>query len=477
MDRHHRLEPVHQRTDLVDRLALHGLAHHRCRALRDRATLAADLDVGDHAVGDVEVDLDLVAAQRVVADGVRGRRRQLAAVARAAVVIEDDLAVQVFQAGHRMAFRSEPEDIGGAVERIGQHIDLALVVVQVEAGAGRGGGAQHAHERLGAVVAGADAHVALVQHLAEVVRVDAAEREAERGAAELDVARAVDGDVVAEALGQGVQRVLGDLHLVLTDVWHADALQEVDRCTHADRLDDRRRAGLELGRQLGRREPVEADVGDHVAATQERRHGVEQLLATPQHTDARRPAHLVAAERHEVGVPRLHVGHVVRHVLAAVDDRDRAGGMRGAAQLGDRRDGAQHVAHRREAERLGAIEQRGQIGQVELAVGGQRHPAQLDAALGRQHVPRHDVGVVLHVGQHDDVAAFRLARPHEYTTRFSASVAFLVKMISCGAGRVDEALHLDASALEGLVGLGRQSVRAAIDRRVGVLHERRPSRR
>ena len=42
-----------------------------------------------------------------------------------------------------------------------------------------------------------------------------------------------------------------------------------------------------LSGQLGRREAVEADVGDHVAAAEERRHGVEQLLAAPQHADAR----------------------------------------------------------------------------------------------------------------------------------------------------------------------------------------------
>ena len=96
--------------------------------------------------------------------------------------------------------RSESEDIAGAVERVGQRVDVGGVVVQVEAGTCGGGHAQQAHQRLGAVVAGAHAHVALVEHLAEVVRVDAAEAEAERGAAHLDVARAVQLDVVAEAL-------------------------------------------------------------------------------------------------------------------------------------------------------------------------------------------------------------------------------------------------------------------------------------
>ena len=114
---------------------------------------------------------------------------------------------------------------------------------------------------------------------------------------------------------------------------HADALEEVDGRAEADHLDDRRRAGLELGRQLGGGEAVEAHVGDHVAAAEERRHRVEQRLAAPQHADAGRAAHLVAAERDEVGVPGLHVGDVVRHVLAAVDDRHRAGGVRRGAQL------------------------------------------------------------------------------------------------------------------------------------------------
>ena len=72
----------------------------------------------------------------------------------------------------------------GAVERIGQRVDVVAVVVQVEAGPRRGGDAEHPHQRLGAVVAGADAHVALVEHLADVVGVEVAEGEAEHAAAD-----------------------------------------------------------------------------------------------------------------------------------------------------------------------------------------------------------------------------------------------------------------------------------------------------
>ena len=41
---------------------------------------------------------------------------------------------------------------------------------------------------------------------------------------------------------------------------------------------------------------------------------------------------------------------------------------------------------------------------AELVVGGDGDPPQLDAALGRQDLPRHDVGVVLHVREHDRIA-------------------------------------------------------------------------
>ena len=62
--------------------------------------MARHLDVVEHAVFDIEVDDDLVAAERVeTLDPVRGRGGQLTAVTRGAVVIEDDFAVEVFEVG------------------------------------------------------------------------------------------------------------------------------------------------------------------------------------------------------------------------------------------------------------------------------------------------------------------------------------------------------------------------------------------
>src|SRR3546814_19698579 len=62
-----------------------------CRSLHDIAL-------------EVDVDDDLIAAERVDAlDAVRRRRRQLATVPRRAVVVEDDLSVKVFESGHVLA--------------------------------------------------------------------------------------------------------------------------------------------------------------------------------------------------------------------------------------------------------------------------------------------------------------------------------------------------------------------------------------
>ena len=178
----------------------------------------------------------------------------------------------------------------------------------------------------------------------------------------------------------------------------------VDGRPEADGLGDRLGAGLELPRDVVGREAVEAHVADHLAAAEERRHLLEQRLAGPERADAGRAAHLVGGERDEVGVPGLHVGGDVRDVLARVDQHERVVGVRGVGERADLVDRAEHVRHRRDREEPGAVEQLVEVGEVEPEVVGHRDPAQLDAALGGEHVPRDDVGVVLHVREHDGVA-------------------------------------------------------------------------
>ena len=65
----------------------------------------------------------------------------------------------------------------GLGDRVGQHVHVGLVVVQVERRPGRRGHAHAAHQGLRTVVAGPDAHSRLIEDLGEVVGVDVAVRQ------------------------------------------------------------------------------------------------------------------------------------------------------------------------------------------------------------------------------------------------------------------------------------------------------------
>ena len=114
-----------------------------------------------------------------------------------------------------------------------------------------------------------------------------------------------------------------------------------------------------------------------------------------------------------------------------------------------------------------------EVGEVELAVGGQRDPAQLDAPLGGEHVPRHDVGVVLHVGEHDDVAGAEVGPAPRLGDEVERLGGVLGEHDLVGVAGVDEAGDLGPGGLEGVGGLGGEAVGAAVDRRVGRLVEAR----
>ena len=96
---------------------------------------------------------------------------------------------------------------------VDQAVDLLAGRVDAEAGAGRGGDAEAVHQQLGAVVAGADGDAVAVEDLGDVVGVDALELEGDR-AEPLGAARRAE-DPQARHLGEPLQRVVGDLALVL----------------------------------------------------------------------------------------------------------------------------------------------------------------------------------------------------------------------------------------------------------------------
>ena len=243
---------------------------------------------------------------------------------------------------------------------------------------------------------------------------------------------------------------------------HAEALEVVDGGAEPDRFGDRRRAGLELPRELVGREPLLGDVEDHLAAGEERRRGLEHLGGAPEHADAGGAAHLVAGEGDEVGAPGLHVGGEVGDVLRGVDHRDGAGVVGGAHQPVDREQRAEHVRHGREGDDLGAVDQPVEVGEVEVAVGPDRDPAQLDAQLVVELVPGDDVGVVLELGEHDRVAGLEVGSAPRLGDEVERLGGVLGEHDLAGVRRPDEPGDLGAGALEGGGGLLGDEVGAAV---------------
>src|SRR5205085_11204764 len=104
----------------------------------------------------------------------------------------------------------------------------------------------------------------------------------------------------------------------------AGGLELVDRRAEPHGRGDWRGARLELVRQVAPGRLLVPDRVDHVTAEQEGLHLLQQLGAAPERADAARSAHLVAGDREEVAVERLHVDSQVRRRLRRVADEDRA---------------------------------------------------------------------------------------------------------------------------------------------------------
>jgi hypothetical protein len=191
---------------------------------------------------------------------------------------------------------------------------------------------------------------------------------------------------------------------VRPDLGHPERLKPVDRCTEADRLGDLRRSRLELPGQIGPRRLVGGDRPDHVPATDERRHLLEQRAAAMQHADAGGPVGLVPGPGVEVCVDRLQVDRHLRDRLSAVDDDNGTGGMRPPDHLGNRIDRPDHVRNVDQRNQLWlASEQDIERIEVEVAVIEHRHVRDLGLAVLTEDLPGHDVRVVLHLGEHDQV--------------------------------------------------------------------------
>ena len=94
-------------------------------------------------------------------------------------------------------------------------------------------------------------------------------------------------------------------------------------------------------------------------------------------------------------------------------------------------------------------------------------------SLGGQHVPRDDVGVVFHLGEHDDVAVVEVGPAPRVGDEIDRLGGVLGEDDLVGTRRIDEAGDRVAAVFVGVGGLAGEPVRAAVDRCVRLLEERR----
>src|SRR5207302_3499138 len=74
-----------------------------------------------------------------------------------------------------IAIGSSAEHFAAGLDRVGQAVDVGFVVIDPERGPHRAGEAELVHQRLGAVMPDPDGNMMLVEHGADIMRVDAVE--------------------------------------------------------------------------------------------------------------------------------------------------------------------------------------------------------------------------------------------------------------------------------------------------------------
>src|SRR5271166_1290898 len=148
------------------------------------------------------------------------------------------------------------EELSDALERLGKLVDLAECRIDTEARAHSTVEAQAPYERLRTVLARPDGDAAAIKQRSDVMRMRAVDHEADHAATILcRTKHAYPGN-----RREPRERVIRQRSLVRRDG------------IEADHFDDGRRSRLELVGNLGPRAPLERHRGDHIAATQERRH-------------------------------------------------------------------------------------------------------------------------------------------------------------------------------------------------------------
>src|SRR5260370_13570001 len=90
------MEALEELLGLVEGLPFKARGHHRSRGPGDGAARTLEADITDHSVLDVQVDPDLIAAERVVARGRQVGPLELLEIAVLPVMLENALLVSIY---------------------------------------------------------------------------------------------------------------------------------------------------------------------------------------------------------------------------------------------------------------------------------------------------------------------------------------------------------------------------------------------
>ena len=264
------------------------------------------------------------------------------------------------------------------------------------------------------------------------------------------------------------------------NVLHAQVLQVAHSSSESDRLRDTLGAGLKLdggGHVLG---VLQTHTGNHGAAGQEGRQGVQQLCAAVEGANTGGCQHLVAGERRKVDVQGVEVYGHVRHGLTGVQYNDCAVLTSHSNHAGHISNCASHVrdvGERHDAgllvdDALGCLV-------VELTVLGGGDVAQDRAGSLSKNLPGNEVRVVLNLGGDNFVARAQCetlsSRTADTLRGVANGVGDQVQRLGCIRGPhelfisgANEVRNGDARVLEQVGCLNREGVCATVYSRVSV---------
>ena len=193
------------------------------------------------------------------------------------------------------------------------------------------------------------------------------------------------------------EQVAGELRFPGLNRLQPDGLQIANRSAHAHRFADGWGASLELMGQYRPGAVVEKHVLNHLAATQERWHLLQQRFARPKEAHSRWAAELVGGAHQKINIEASHINWLVGQALAGIHQHQGSSGVGRGDHLVQGIAATQNIADVHQAHQAGAVgELAAEVFEIQLTGLRDSHMAQNTAGALGQQLPWHQIAVVLH---------------------------------------------------------------------------------